>query len=101
MNEADSRNGIDNRDTIVDFETGVDVIDLGNVDADISTAEDDSFTFLGLTGSFTGNAGELRYARSVANDLTLIQIDTDGDALADMQIELTGLHDLTAGDFIL
>ncbi|MGH1454558.1 MAG: M10 family metallopeptidase C-terminal domain-containing protein [Paracoccaceae bacterium] len=100
-NEADSRNGIDNRDTIVDFETGVDVIDLGNVDADISTAEDDSFTFLGLTGSFTGNAGELRYARSVANDLTLIQIDTDGDALADMQIELTGLHDLTAGDFIL
>ncbi len=100
-NEADSRDGIDNRDTIVDFETGVDVIDLGNVDADISTAEDDSFTFLGLTGSFTGNAGELRYARSVANDLTLIQIDTDGDALADMQIELTGLHDLTAGDFIL
>ncbi len=100
-NEADSRNGIDNRDTIVDFETGVDVIDLGNVDADISTADDDSFTFLGLTGSFTGNAGELRYARSVANDLTLIQIDTDGDALADMQIELTGLHDLTAGDFIL
>lgn len=101
MHEADSRDGIDNRDTIVDFETGADMIDLANVDADISTPEDDSFTFLCLTGSLTGTAGELRYARSVANDLTLIQIDTNGAALANMQIELTGLHDLTAGDFIL
>lgn len=101
MHEADSRNGIDNRDTIVDFETGADMIDLANVDADISTPEDDSFTFLCLTGSLTGTAGGRRYARSVANDLTLIQIDTNGAALANMQIELTGLHDLTAGDFIL
>ena len=34
------------------------------------------------------------------NDL-LLQADIDGDGIADMEIALTGLHTLRAGDFIL
>ena len=34
------------------------------------------------------------------NDL-LLQADIDGDGIADMEIALTGLHILSAGDFIL
>lgn len=99
--ENDSHSGLNNRDVITDFETGVDRVDIANIDADTTTAGDQAFTFIGLTGSFTGTAGELRYTRSTAHNFTLVQADVDGDGIADMQIELDGLLTLSAGDFIL
>ena len=35
------------------------------------------------------------------NDRTIIEGDTNGNRVADFQIQLTGLKTLTAGDFIL
>lgn len=86
------------RDVIRDFEDGIDIIDLSNVDADISTAQNDALTFIG-SAQFSGTAGELRAV--VINTNTIIQMDTDGDGIKDMDILLNGAVTLDASDFVL
>ena len=44
-------------------------------------------------------AGELRY--TTTNAVTIVDADMDGDKIADLQIELTGSHNLMANDFTL
>ena len=50
-------------------------------------------------------AGQLRWrkvdAAGTANDVTLVEGDTNGNAVADFQIQLTGLKALTAASFIV
>ncbi|MES1201643.1 MAG: calcium-binding protein [Pseudomonadota bacterium] len=91
------------RDLINDFVQGADHIDLSAIDA-ITGGSDNSFTFLG-TNAFTHTAGELRYdlidAVGTANDFTVIGIDVNGDAVADMQLTLKGLYTLAGSDFVL
>lgn len=91
------------RDVIIDFETGVDDIDLSAIDANADRAGDQAFRFLG-TGE-TNGAGSLIYrtfnATGTANDKTVIYGDINGDARIDFQIELTGIKTLTAADFVL
>ena len=50
-------------------------------------------------GPFSGTAGELRFAQ--AGGRTVVEGDVTGDGRADFQIELLGLHTLTAADFLL
>lgn len=92
------------RDTIRDFADGVDEIGLAKLDADLDTAGNQAFKFIGGT-VFSGADGQLRSGRynysGTANDFTLVSGDIDGDKVAEFQIKLTGLHTLTAGDFIL
>jgi Ca2+-binding RTX toxin-like protein len=92
-----------NRDRITDFVAGADEIDLSAIDA-IAGGGDDAFAFLG-TGAFTGTAGEVRFRQfdntGTANDVTYVYIDQTGDGVADSQIVLTGLINLTADDFVL
>ncbi|MEM7507869.1 MAG: hypothetical protein AAF415_14095 [Pseudomonadota bacterium] len=95
----DSGVGAGARDIITDFESG-ELISLSAIDADIGASGNNVFSFLG-TDAFTGTAGEVRFAKSTANNLTLIHADVDGDAMSDFQIELTGVIDLVAGDFVL
>ncbi|MGH8767284.1 MAG: hypothetical protein ACREVT_03765 [Burkholderiales bacterium] len=87
---------------IMDFQgagaTVADRIDLADIDANPVTGGDDLFSFLG-TGTFNGVAGELRVESGGGS--TVIQGDVNGDAAADFEIELTGLHTLAATDFIL
>jgi Ca2+-binding RTX toxin-like protein len=85
-------------DTILDFEVGVDSIDLSGWDPDIWTPGDQAFSFIG-TLAFSSTAGELRYS-SVGSD-TLIEGDMNGDGTADFEILLIGSHVLTASDFVL
>ena len=80
-------------DTIMDFEHGIDKIDLHLIDAISSSASDQSFTFIGA-GAFTG-AGQLNYVNGV------ISCDVDGDGRADFQITLANKAVLGAGDFVL
>lgn len=92
------------RDVIGDFQRGVDKIDLKNIDASTDVAGNNTFTFIG-TSQFHNVAGEIRYAvineANNSKDRTIIRGDINGDGKIDFDIQLTGLHNLTAGDFIL
>ncbi len=105
-NVAHSSPGVADRDVITDFTQGEDMIDLSIIDADTAAAGNQAFTFLASVGAaFTGIAGELNFAfedlEGTDNDKTIIAGDINGDQVADFSIELTGLIDLTAVDFIL
>lgn len=92
------------RDRITDFKHLVDDIDLKSIDANSQKPADQAFKFIG-TQPFHLLAGELHAIRidniGTATDLTLIEGDTNGDGVADFQIELKGLVTLTKADFVL
>jgi Ca2+-binding RTX toxin-like protein len=67
-------------DTILDFVSGVDKIDLSALDANIGTVADDPFVFIG-TAAFTG-LGQLRRVGD------LLVSDLNGDLTVDFQILL-------------
>ncbi|MEM1382699.1 MAG: calcium-binding protein [Pseudomonadota bacterium] len=81
------------RDVIVDFESGLDTIDLRLLDADPSTAGDDALTFIGA-GRFSGEAGELRVGG------VFFAIDFDGDRRADFVATIRGDNPVE-DDFLL
>ncbi|HYE27641.1 MAG TPA: calcium-binding protein [Allosphingosinicella sp.] len=84
-------------DRITDFASG-DIIDLSGWDADINTAGNQAFTFIGGS-AFSNTAGELRtYFDGVD---TWVQGDISGDGIADFEIRLDGNVSLVGGDFIL
>jgi Ca2+-binding RTX toxin-like protein len=87
---TDSGNATGLRDIITDFVNASDKIDLGSFAG--------SFTFKG-TSAFTHTASEVNYAQVSGN--TIISVDADGNGIADFQIELAGLHNMTATDFVL
>jgi Ca2+-binding RTX toxin-like protein len=70
-------------DTIQNFETGKDKIDLRDLDANRLTIDNDAFVFV---DSFNGAAGQLIY-----NGLEM-QADVDGDAISDLKIAVVGLQ---------
>jgi serralysin len=82
---GDSGVGI-GRDSITDFQKGADKIDLAGASS-----------FIG-SNLFTGSAGEVRYAGS--SDQTVIELDSNGDRIADLQILLSGAVQLDFSDFI-
>ncbi|MGO4851632.1 M10 family metallopeptidase C-terminal domain-containing protein [Phaeovulum sp. W22_SRMD_FR3] len=73
------------RDTITDFTSGVDHIDLQGLGVT---------NFIDAAG-FHGTAGEMRY------DGGLLSVDQDGDGAADFAILLSAAPGLTSADFIL
>ena len=84
---ADSQVGA-GRDVIDDFEQGSDLIDLSDLGVSLFVGD----------ARFSGTAGEVR---AVAFDgTTIIEGDTNGDRLADFQIELSDALDLRANDFL-
>ena len=83
-------------DYIRGFAVG-DSIDLGAIDADISTAADDAFT---LVDRFSGTAGELVANRLIGANYQVMG-DVDGDGRADFRVVLIGSIAPEAGDFIL
>jgi Ca2+-binding RTX toxin-like protein len=87
--------GIDH-DTITDFTSGEDTIFLGGIDADLTVRGNQAFH---LVDELSGAAGELAVYQQGGN--TLVDADVDADGIVDFQIVLSGLHTLTAADFIL
>ncbi|WP_417723117.1 M10 family metallopeptidase C-terminal domain-containing protein [Salipiger sp.] len=98
FNMAETGVGAGQRDVITDFTPGEDRIEISRFDADLTQGFKQSFTFVGDT-FFSGNAGELRYGHSSTS--TIIMGDVDGDRVADFEIELIGIMDLSASDFLL
>jgi Ca2+-binding RTX toxin-like protein len=78
-------------DEITDFEVG-DRIDFLSMEIETPFGEGVPLSFIG-TSAFTGVAGEIRYQK--ANGLTMVELDSDGDTIAD------GLITLTNGEFDL
>ena len=78
------------RDTIRDFQQGLDRIDLSEV------AE---FTFRGGSGFSGGGTASVRF--TTTQNRTDIRLDSDGNGSQDAVIQLTGVFDVTASDFIL
>ncbi len=88
------------RDVIIDFQQGLDLIDLRAIDASTSSRGNNSFVWLGLTDTFgTRSVGELRYEHEGGN--TVIYGDIDRDTASEFQITLIGVYDLAASDFVL
>jgi Ca2+-binding RTX toxin-like protein len=96
------------RDTVFDFQSGRDLIDLRGIDAnefrkgnqaftwscmDVAFVNPDEADSSLLKTGFTGKAGQLRYDRGI------LMGDTDGDRKADFQIKIVG-H-FTGGDLLL
>jgi beta-glucanase (GH16 family) len=75
------------KDTITDFLSGTDIIDLGLIDANTKVSGDQGFTFIGSNG-FSGQAGQLRFASGVLSG------DVNGDRAADFEVALTGVSSL-------
>jgi serralysin len=86
-----TRNG---RDTIADFLTGTDKIDLRGIDANSLVSSNQAFAFTGAA-AFTGVAGQLVFAAGVLSG------DTNGDRVADFQVAIKGSATLAATDLYL
>ncbi|MET3899018.1 Ca2+-binding RTX toxin-like protein [Devosia sp. UYZn731] len=97
--EIGSRAGA--RDVITDFTQGQDKIDLSAIDANSKLTGNQDFTFIaGNDASFTKTPGELAWHTEAATGRTVIQGDINGDGVHDFEIELKGLLNLKASDFI-
>jgi Ca2+-binding RTX toxin-like protein len=96
---GDSAVSLGKRDVIADFVNGIDKIDLHSVDAKTSVGNlgNQDFSFKG--GSDFSAEGQIRVFTE-GGDM-IVQVNNDGDLLAEGEIQLTGVSNLVAGDFIL
>ncbi|MGG5890919.1 M10 family metallopeptidase C-terminal domain-containing protein [Falsiroseomonas sp. HC035] len=88
-------------DIFMDFEQGADRFDLRAIDANSKIGGDQAFAFIGDQAFAGKTPGQLRAAYDAANDLTVVQLNTDNDAAPEQFFHLDGRHSLTASDFIL
>ncbi len=92
-------------DMIFDFIAGSDKINLSAIDASRKLAGNNAFSFDGTRAFGTSPEGDIYFTRydfaGTSRDYTLVFIDVDADTLSEAVILLTGLHTLTAGDFVL
>lgn len=90
-------------DTIHDFsQADADKIHLARIDAQASVGKNNAFTFTGNGGAdgFTkGVEGQIHIEFSGGD--TVVQLEIDGDGVADSEIFLVGTHNLLATDFVL
>ena len=96
---AESGIGVGLRDIITDFVRGQDRIDLSDIDANSGVSGNQAFSFIG-TSSFSAS-GQARYFFEGGNTVLEVNVGGSNGLLRDMQIELTGLHNLIAADLIL
>ncbi len=105
---GDSRTAANGRDVIIDFEQGVDLIDLSLIDARVSGAGsggNQAFTFLGEwngTGTEFSDQAQLKYHFETVGGVehTYVEGNVNNNTAADFQIDLVGHIALTASDFI-
>ncbi len=97
---GDSGLGAANRDIIADFISGTDKIDFSAIDANTSASAtgNQAFQLIGSAG-FSNVAGQLRFFVDAGD--TMFEGDTNGDGVADFQLQLTGIHTFAPADFLL
>lgn len=91
------------RDLILDFAQGDDRIDLSKLDADAFALGNQSFTLLTPAGAAFTGAAQARFTHVQLGgvDHTLIELNLDADADAEVSLALLGRVDLVASDFLL
>ncbi|GCA89184.1 alginate lyase 7 [Microcystis aeruginosa NIES-4264] len=118
-----------NQDKILDFNTGLDTIDISGIDANSLNDGNQSFTFIGAS-DFSGQAGQLRYIDISAIDANSLNAgnqsftfigasdfsgqagqlrfdggilcgDTNGDAVSDFQLAVAGVYSLPVTSIVL
>jgi serralysin len=94
---AESPVGAALRDVIVDFERGIDHIDLRGMDADWVNPDHQDFSWVGAAA--LRGAGDLHYAMDRGH--VVVEGDVSGDARADFQIEVRPVAALNESDFYL
>ncbi|ASP23607.1 leukotoxin (plasmid) [Antarctobacter heliothermus] len=82
-----------NRDQILDFEQGVDLIVVAGLSPGV-------FEFRGTSAFAPSGNPELRL-NETATGSTIVQFDADGDGTIDAEIRVGGVTGLTADDFVL
>ena len=93
------------RDSILDFEAGgagvgvIDRIDLSGIDARTTQGGNQAFTYIG-GAAFSGVAGQLR-VEIVSAGQAVVSGDTNGDGVADFELQLAFTGSLDSGDFLL
>jgi Ca2+-binding RTX toxin-like protein len=81
------------RDVIGDFKTSEgDKIDLSTLDANLATAANDAFSFIGASAFSSNATGQLRFAGGV------LYGSTDADTAAEFEIQLVGVSNLQSTD---
>lgn len=83
------------RDTIFDFQRGIDDIDLRQIDANTAAQGNQAFSFHGTTAA----RNAVWYVRDGAD--LMVRGDVNGDARPDFEIRVSGLAALGAADFLL
>ncbi|HTV69819.1 MAG TPA: calcium-binding protein [Rhizobiaceae bacterium] len=86
-----------NRDVIMDFQRGLDDIDLSTIDANTTLGGNQAFAFRASL-AFSKVAGQLRFIDQ--GNTCLVQGDVNGDGKADFEISVN-VATLGAGDFVL
>jgi Ca2+-binding RTX toxin-like protein len=84
-----------NRDLVFDFTSGVDDLDLRQIDAKPATVGDDAFAWAGQT------AGEYAVWWKATSDGVLVRADVTGDSTADLEVLLKGVTSLGSEDVLL
>ncbi len=86
----------------INFNFGVakDVIELSHIDANLSAAGMQNFSFIG-TNAFTSAGAQVRYQLDPTHNMTVVQVALAGDTSPDMTIDITGQFNLTAANFAL
>ena len=102
---TDTSNSATTCDLITDFWHDYDTLELSAIDASTKISGNNSFVFKGTTAFGTSTSGEIYYKKfnnaGESNDYTLVYIDNDNDAASEAIIKLSGLVNLSAGDFLL
>lgn len=86
--------------TITGFDPAKDVIDLSQIDADLATGGEQTFTFIG-TSAFSGSGAQVRYQQNTANDTTTVQATLAGYTSSQLTITINGLVSLSSANFAL
>ncbi|MBV7569636.1 calcium-binding protein [Pseudomonas sp. PDM27] len=83
------------RDVIGDFKTSEgDKIDLSTLDANVATAVNDAFSFIGANAFSSNATGQVRFAGGILFG------STDADTAAEFEISLIGVATLASADII-
>lgn len=94
------------RDVVKDFVHGTDELHLANIDP-VPGGSNEAFIFDAAKGTaagavLTGHVGWYWEDNAgTASDRTIVTMNTDADATLESTIQLNGLINLTAGDFVL
>ena len=94
---ADSAAGAAIRDIITGFETGLDLIDLRQIDANSLLTTNQAFTWIG-TAAFSNIAGQLRL---ITGANSVLQGDVNGDGVADFELQFNTLATVSVNDILL